>query len=58
MTPTSQLELGFRSNTTPNRSRYCPKPRGLRATRAQWWFAKMREAVATATTWQEQTRPN
>jgi hypothetical protein len=58
MTPTNQLELGFRSQATPNHRRVCPPPGRLRAARAQWWFAKMRAAVANATNWPEPPRPD
>ena len=48
MTTTQQLELGF--NGTPSRSQ--GRRRELRVARAQWWFAKMREAVENAVAWQ------
>ena len=47
MTTNAQLELGF--NAT--QSRVYGRP-SLRATRAQWWFAKMRDAVENAMDWQ------
>ena len=49
MTTNEQLELGF--NAT--QSRIYGRPR-TRVTRAQWWFAKMREAVANAVSWQNE----
>ncbi len=50
MTTNQQLELGF--NAT--QSRIYGRPR-TRITRAQWWFAKMRAAVANAVDWQNQS---
>ena len=50
MTTNEQLELGF--NAT--QSRIYGRPR-TRVTRAQWWFAKMRAAVANAVDWQNQS---
>ena len=50
MTTNEQLELGFNAQ----QSRIYGRPR-TRVTRAQWWFAKMRQAVANA--WQEQLPP-
>jgi hypothetical protein len=49
MTTTQQLELGFNATA----SRIHGRRRETRVTRAQWWFARMREAVANATSWQE-----
>jgi hypothetical protein len=51
MTTNQQLELGFNGT----QSRIYGRQRQVPMTRAQWWFAKMREAVENA--WQEQTRP-
>ena len=45
-----QLELGFNGMQT----RIHGRPR-TRVTRARWWFAKMREAVANAVSWQNET---
>ena len=45
-----QLELGFNGAM---QSRIYGRPRA-RVTRAQWWFAKMREAVANAVDWQNE----
>jgi hypothetical protein len=53
MTTNEQLELGF--NTT--QSRIYGRPR-TRVTRAQWWFAKMREAVENAVNWQNEMPPH
>jgi hypothetical protein len=47
MNTNQQLELGLRG-TPPRRSR---KPAPARLARAQWWFARMREAVGTAMDW-------
>jgi len=47
MTTNQQLELGFNGM----QSRIYGRPR-TRVTRAQWWFAKMRAAVANAVSWQ------
>ena len=44
-----QLELGFNGM----QSRIYGRPR-TRVTRAQWWFAKMRAAVADAVNWQNE----
>jgi hypothetical protein len=52
MTTNAQLELGF--NAT--QSRIYGRPR-TRVTRAQWWFAKMREAVENAVNWQNGPPP-
>ena len=51
MTTNEQLELGF--NGTQTRS--FGLRRETRATRAQWWFARMREAVANAIDWDTRT---
>ena len=45
-----QLELGFNGMM---QSRIYGRPR-TRVTRAQWWFKKMREAVANAVNWQDE----
>jgi hypothetical protein len=45
-----QLELGFNGM----QRRIYGRPR-TRVTRAQWWFAKMRAAVADAVNWQNET---
>jgi hypothetical protein len=50
MTTNQQLELGFNATQT----RIYGRPR-TRVTRAQWWFAKMREAVENAVNWQNET---
>jgi hypothetical protein len=47
MTNDQQLELGF--NAT--QSRIFGRRRETRVTRAQWWFARMRAAVASAVDW-------
>jgi hypothetical protein len=52
MTTNEQLELGF--NGTQRRIFGRPRPR---VTRAQWWFAKMREAVEHAMDWQAEAQP-
>lgn len=49
MTTNQQLELGFNGT----QSRIYGRPR-TRVTRAQWWFTKMREAVANAVSWQDE----
>ena len=53
MTTNEQLELGF--NGTPARS--LGRRRETRVARAQWWFAKMREAVENAMDWQTANEP-
>jgi hypothetical protein len=50
MTTNEQLELGF--NGTQHRIFGRPRPR---VTRAQWWFAKMRQAVENAVNWPNET---
>ena len=50
MTTNQQLELGFNGM----QSRIYGRPR-TRVTRAQWWFAKMREVVENAVSWQDET---
>ena len=47
MTTNEQLELGF--NAT--QSRIYGRKRETRVTRAKWWFAKMRAAVADSAGW-------
>jgi hypothetical protein len=47
MNTNQQLELGLRG-TPSRRSR---KAAPARLARAQWWFARMREAVGTAMDW-------
>lgn len=47
MTTNEQLELGFNGGA----ARSFGRRREDRAARAQWWFAKMREAVANAMDW-------
>lgn len=53
MTTNQQLELGFNGM----QSRIYGRPR-TRVTRAQWWFAKMRAAVANAVSWQNEIPSN
>ena len=50
MTTNEQLELGFNGTPDPHLSAGGAKQR---VARAQWWFAKMREAVAGAMDWQD-----
>jgi len=47
MTTNEQLELGFNGTQT----RIFGQRRESRMARGQWWFAKMREAVANAMDW-------
>ena len=47
MTTDQQLELGFNGT----QARIFGRPRETRVARAQWWFARMREAVGTAMDW-------
>jgi hypothetical protein len=47
MTTNEQLELGF--NAT--QARIFGRRRETRVARAQWWFARMRAAVANAVDW-------
>lgn len=47
MNANQQLELGLRG--TPSRRSRKAVP--ARLARAQWWFARMREAVGTAMDW-------
>ena len=51
MTTNTQLELGFNATS----ARIFGQRREQRVARAQWWFAKMRDAVKNA--WQEQAQP-
>ncbi len=53
MTTNEQLELGFNGT----QARIFGKRRESRMARGQWWFAKMREAVAGAMDWQAQGAP-
>lgn len=53
MTTNQQLELGFNGTQT----RIYGRRRETRVARAQWWFAKMRAAVASAVDWQAPGRP-
>jgi hypothetical protein len=55
MTTNEQLELGFNGTQT----RIFGRRREMRVARAQWWFARMREAVENAMAWPEanQSRP-
>lgn len=52
MTTNQQLELGFNGKQLRPAGR-----RQTRSTRAQWWFAKMRETVANAMDWQAEAAP-
>jgi hypothetical protein len=53
MTTNEQLELGFNGT----QARIFGKRRESRMARGQWWFSKMREAVAGAMDWQAQGTP-
>jgi hypothetical protein len=53
MTTNQQLELGFNGTQT----RILGRRNAQRMARGQWWFARMREAVANAMDWQAQTVP-
>ena len=53
MTTNEQLELGFNGTQT----RIFGRRREQRMSRAQWWFAKMREAVENAMDWQTAGQP-
>jgi hypothetical protein len=53
MTTNRQLELGFNGTQT----RIFGRQPASRATRAKWWFARMREAVASAMDWPPETAP-
>jgi hypothetical protein len=50
-TTNEQLELGFNGTQT----RIFGRKRETRLARGQWWFAKMRAAVANAMEWPAQT---
>ena len=50
MTTNEQLELGFNGTQT----RIPGRRRETRVARAQWWFARMREAVENAMDWQNE----
>ena len=53
MTTNEQLELGFNHvHPRPQRA-----PREGRIARANWWFTKMRAAVANAMDWQAVNEP-
>ena len=54
MTTNQQLELGFNGT----QARIFGRRRETRVARAHWWFARMREAVASAVDWQAQGRPH
>jgi hypothetical protein len=53
MTTNEQLELGFNGLVPQARS----TKREGRIARANWWFAKMREAVENAMDWQTANEP-
>ena len=53
MTTNEQLELGFNGT----QARIFGRRRETRVARGQWWFAKMREAVAGAMDWQTAGQP-
>ena len=53
MTTNEQLELGFNGTQT----RIFGRRRETRVARAHWWFAKMREVVASAMDWQAAGQP-
>lgn len=53
MTTNEQLELGFNGLVPPTSS----TKREGRIARANWWFAKMREAVENAMDWQTANEP-
>ena len=53
MTNNTQLELGLKAKPA-RRTHLRPS---TRVTRAQWWFGKMREAVANAIDWQTESTP-
>jgi hypothetical protein len=54
MTNDQQLELGFNGT----QSRIYGRRRETRVARAQWWFAQMRAAVASAMDWPGNRRPH
>ncbi len=53
MTTNEQLELGFNGT----QARIFGKRREAKVARGKWWFAKMREAVASAMDWQTENQP-
>lgn len=53
MTTNQQLELGFNGTQT----RICGRRYESRVARGKWWFARMREAVASAIDWQSESEP-
>lgn len=53
MTTNQQLELGFNGTQT----RIFGRRRETRVARAQWWFAQMRSAVASAVDWPDASQP-
>jgi hypothetical protein len=53
MTTNEQLELGFNGMQT----RIYGRRRETRVARAQWWFARMRAAVAGAMDWPTASQP-
>lgn len=53
MTTNQQLELGFNGTS----ARIFGRGYESRVARGKWWFAKMREAVASAMDWQTQAVP-
>jgi hypothetical protein len=53
MTTNEQLELGFNGTQT----RIYGRRRETRMARAQWWFARMRAAVAGAMEWPDSGQP-
>jgi hypothetical protein len=54
MTTNQQLELGF--NGTP--AHIFGRRYEARVARGKWWFARMREAVASAIDWQTEAAPH
>jgi hypothetical protein len=54
MTTNQQLELGFNGAQT----RILGRRREIRVARAQWWFAQMRAAVASAVDWPAANQPS
>lgn len=58
MMTNQQLELGFNQNQT-QATAPCGqgRKRESRMARGQWWFARMREAVARSVDWQEMGSP-
>ncbi|HEY4415351.1 MAG TPA: hypothetical protein VGO57_06630 [Verrucomicrobiae bacterium] len=53
MTTNEQLELGFNGT----QARIFGKRRETKVARGKWWFAKMREVVASAMDWQPEVSP-